>query len=392
MAGFVYIMSNPAFANLIKIGKSKKDPTIDRVSELNQTGVPEPFKVEYYAFVGDDDGLESFLHSKFSQYRPNPKREFFAVSIPKGVSAIQKHSEKFGGLKYEEIYFSGEVSRCNLWDEDWWGGMPSMGEVSVEIAKSEGISVYDEFGKTPIIYALTVPAEEGEAAQDYINKPEVISLLLRNGADPNAVDKSKREFLSSSEEPSALLLAVEWSQPEEVLSALLGAGADINYQDANGWTVLHYAYDDEVVTKFFIKNGVDQNIKNKEGQTALHMACEWAVLPNIKLLLQHGADINCIDNDGRNSLFYALEGRQEKQLQIMRFLVDNGADFMARDIQGNTLLHELIYCVLSSPDIADFLVNLGVDPNIKNHVGHTAIDLAKEKSYLITSKALLALV
>ena len=62
MAGFIYIMSNPAFPDLIKIGKSKKDPTTDRVSELNQTGVPEPFKVEYYAFVEDEDYLEQRVH------------------------------------------------------------------------------------------------------------------------------------------------------------------------------------------------------------------------------------------------------------------------------------------------------------------------------------------
>ena len=54
MAGFIYIMSNSAFPNLLKIGKSTKDPTKDRVSELNQTGVPEPFKVEYYALVEDE--------------------------------------------------------------------------------------------------------------------------------------------------------------------------------------------------------------------------------------------------------------------------------------------------------------------------------------------------
>ena len=42
MAGFIYVMSNPAFPDLIKIGKSKKDPTTDRVSELNQTGVASP--------------------------------------------------------------------------------------------------------------------------------------------------------------------------------------------------------------------------------------------------------------------------------------------------------------------------------------------------------------
>mgnify|MGYP001270521783 CR=1 FL=1 len=41
MAGFVYIMSNPLF-DRIKIGKSTKDPTKDRLNELNrETGIPE---------------------------------------------------------------------------------------------------------------------------------------------------------------------------------------------------------------------------------------------------------------------------------------------------------------------------------------------------------------
>ena len=61
MSGFIYVMTNPAFPDLIKIGKSQKDPTTDRVNELNQTGVPEPFKVEYYAFVGDENKFELFF-------------------------------------------------------------------------------------------------------------------------------------------------------------------------------------------------------------------------------------------------------------------------------------------------------------------------------------------
>ena len=52
MAGFVYVMSNPGFDGRVKIGKSIKDPTMDRVEELNSTtSVPEPFKVEYYCYV-----------------------------------------------------------------------------------------------------------------------------------------------------------------------------------------------------------------------------------------------------------------------------------------------------------------------------------------------------
>ena len=64
MAGFVYVMSNPGFDGRVKIGKSSKDPTADRVGELNNTSsVPEPFKVEYYCYVEKFDQLETKVHS-----------------------------------------------------------------------------------------------------------------------------------------------------------------------------------------------------------------------------------------------------------------------------------------------------------------------------------------
>ena len=105
MAGFVYIMSNPAFPNLLKIGKSKKDPTTDRVNELNQTGVPEPFKVEYYAFVEDEDYLERVVHQKFASKRPNKNREFFSLDCVEAIDAIRQLSEVKAKIKYEEVYY-----------------------------------------------------------------------------------------------------------------------------------------------------------------------------------------------------------------------------------------------------------------------------------------------
>jgi hypothetical protein len=105
MAGFIYIMSNPAFPNLIKIGKSKKDPTTDRVNELNQTGVPEPFKVEYYAFVEDEDYIEKLLHHKFIENRPNKNREFFSLECVTAIDAVRKLLLDMAAIKYEEVFF-----------------------------------------------------------------------------------------------------------------------------------------------------------------------------------------------------------------------------------------------------------------------------------------------
>jgi hypothetical protein len=107
MAGFIYIMSNAAFASgLIKIGKSSKDPEDYRKNELETTGVPEPFVVEYYAFVDEYDKIESELHSQLDSVRPNNNREFFNFSIPETINLIREVSGK--RLKYEKLLYQSE--------------------------------------------------------------------------------------------------------------------------------------------------------------------------------------------------------------------------------------------------------------------------------------------
>ena len=104
-------MSNPAFPNLLKIGKSKKDPTTDRVNELNQTGVPEPFTVEYYAFVEDEDYLERVVHQKFASQRPNKNREFFSVDCVEAINAIRLLANQTSALKYDQVSFDKASSK-----------------------------------------------------------------------------------------------------------------------------------------------------------------------------------------------------------------------------------------------------------------------------------------
>jgi hypothetical protein len=103
MGGFVYVMSNPSFPHLVKIGKSERDPSIYRRTELDTTGVPTPFKVEYYAFVEDHDVAERRAHDALSQFRNSSNREFFSCSIPKAIYEIRLISG--GELKFEQIYF-----------------------------------------------------------------------------------------------------------------------------------------------------------------------------------------------------------------------------------------------------------------------------------------------
>lgn len=88
--GFVYILSNPAFPSLLKIGSSAKVPT-ERIVELFTTGVPEPFCIEYYCLVDNCEELEAKIHSVLSRYRVRDDREFFRVDLPFAIRTIGAH-------------------------------------------------------------------------------------------------------------------------------------------------------------------------------------------------------------------------------------------------------------------------------------------------------------
>jgi hypothetical protein len=110
MAGFIYIMSNPAFASgLIKIGKSDRDPDEFRKNELEGTGVPEPFNVEYYPFVDDHHRIEKELHETFGHARANKQREFLSIQIEKVIKEIKRICEvryevdRYSALRVEQL-------------------------------------------------------------------------------------------------------------------------------------------------------------------------------------------------------------------------------------------------------------------------------------------------
>ena len=75
--GIIYVLTNPAMPDLVKIGKTRN---IDqRLSSLYSTGVPLPFKCIYAKKVEDMDFVETKLHAAFDSKRLNQRREFFRI-------------------------------------------------------------------------------------------------------------------------------------------------------------------------------------------------------------------------------------------------------------------------------------------------------------------------
>jgi hypothetical protein len=98
MKGWVYILSNKAMPNLVKVGHTTRD-TQSRIQEIDGTGVPHPYDIEYEVQVDNSYHVEQKTHAILGHYRENKKREFFRCSIAVAISAIREAAN--GGIILE---------------------------------------------------------------------------------------------------------------------------------------------------------------------------------------------------------------------------------------------------------------------------------------------------
>jgi T5orf172 domain len=87
MRGWVYVCSNKAMPGLLKIGFTLKDPFI-RARELEQTGVPHPFVVEYEVMVAGPRDLERRVHTHLAGV--HERKEWFRCTLSHAITAIRE--------------------------------------------------------------------------------------------------------------------------------------------------------------------------------------------------------------------------------------------------------------------------------------------------------------
>lgn len=90
--GIIYVLTNEAMPNMIKIGKTSGDGVERRVAELSRaTGVPLRFRVAIARRVHDAGLIERALHVAFGPDRVNPAREFFQIDVHRVVQLIKSY-------------------------------------------------------------------------------------------------------------------------------------------------------------------------------------------------------------------------------------------------------------------------------------------------------------
>lgn len=94
MEGILYLLTNPAMPNLVKIGMTTRDEVQQRMEELYTTGVPVPFECSFAARVPDVKNVEKQFHLAFEPYRINAKREFFEIEAYQAIAILKLIGEE----------------------------------------------------------------------------------------------------------------------------------------------------------------------------------------------------------------------------------------------------------------------------------------------------------
>lgn len=78
--GYVYLLSNPALAGIIKIGHTKRVDVSIRAKELSSsTSIPLPFIIEGFWLVENPSQYEARIHARLALCRIAKDREFFRI-------------------------------------------------------------------------------------------------------------------------------------------------------------------------------------------------------------------------------------------------------------------------------------------------------------------------
>ncbi len=126
---------------------------------------------------------------------------------------------------------------------------------------------------------------------------------------------------------SALIKAATYHQ-DEVLNLLIQNKANVNLKDVNGDTALHFLARDLNVSSInslvaLIVGNANLEAQNKYKDTPLHVAAEKLNLIGVELLIAGGANINALDINGETILFqFAKAGNQKAYIQLLKLGVD----------------------------------------------------------------------
>ena len=180
----------------------------------------------------------------------------------------------------------------------------------------------------------------------------------------------------------------------DLVTLLVDKNANVNSMTSRRQTPLHIAAgncNDSIIQKL-LKMKADANLKDELGNTSLHLSVklnqkvkpkksgarandidfQTCSIETIQALIDHGAEVNAVNNRCQGALWFACcDGQNE----FVKILLHAKANPNITDKYGDSSLHSAI-CGYCSKETVQDLINHGAHVNAADNIGDTAISLA----------------
>ncbi|EDL89654.1 rCG42811 [Rattus norvegicus] len=245
-------------------------------------------------------------------------------------------------------------------------------------------------------------------------KPQSLLCLLQHGADPEVRDAQGLTTLHLML-LNWPVTSTTWTKPSTRIQKILtdiqnnavlclrilcdhGAQVNARVDNSNKHSPLHLAitYGTYPVLSFLAQNGAQVNAINESSMTPLHMAADILNKNMIETLIACGANVNCaISSTGNTALKLAVCTASSKAGRLLaagvgciRLLLNHGAQVNAQDHEGQTALHEA--CFGGREVIINLLLEFEANVNILTRNGESPIYMYLQRSSNIRDVTLLA--
>ena len=192
--------------------------------------------------------------------------------------------------------------------------------VHILVAAGADVNAKDFHGRTPVHYAVE--------SRDL----RIFYFLLIKGANPRASD---------SDQICPIHLAAEQGS-ELVIRELLKIRVNPNCQDSQGRTPLHHSCASNRSTltaaNMLLDSGAEVWVPDFKGVHPLHLAAEQGSESMVRLLISHGANVNCLDAEGRTPLHYGCSSKRSTTA-VIKLLIGSKAKNNQEDSEANTPLY-----------------------------------------------------